>query len=94
MEKKVEEVAIKKYKARSREGEVKRQWWPCTTTKDELRSLEAETFMRPRSWRVVPGAPSPVPKAGEWVMTKALVERGFSLPPSNFFSEILEAYKL
>ena len=27
-------------------------------------------------------------------MTRALVERGFSLPPSDFFSEILEAYQL
>jgi hypothetical protein len=41
MEKKVEEAAAKKSKARSREGEVKGQWWPCTTIEDELRSFEA-----------------------------------------------------
>jgi hypothetical protein len=28
------------------------------------------------------------------VLTKALVERGFSLPPSDFFMEILKAYNL
>jgi hypothetical protein len=35
-----------------------------------------------------------VPEAGEWVLTKALVERGFSLPPSDFFMEILKLYNL
>jgi hypothetical protein len=50
MEKKVEEAATKKSKARSRDGEVKGQWWPCTTSEDELRNLEAEGFLRPGSW--------------------------------------------
>ncbi|KAK1616520.1 hypothetical protein QYE76_022037 [Lolium multiflorum] len=95
MQKKVEEVAAtKKSKARSREGEVKGQWWPCTTTEDELRIFEAEGFLQPGSWRVVLGALSPAIEAREWVLTRALVERGFSLPPSDFFSEILEPYKL
>jgi hypothetical protein len=43
---------------------------------------------------VAPGELTPAPEAGEWVMTKALVERGLSLPPSDFFSKILSAYKL
>ncbi|KAK1649191.1 hypothetical protein QYE76_066996 [Lolium multiflorum] len=94
MENKMEEVATKKSKARSREGEVKGKWWPCTTTEDELRSLEAEGFLQPKSWRAVPGAPTPAPEAGEWVLTKALVERGFSCPPSDFFTEILMDYNL
>jgi hypothetical protein len=63
MEKKVdEEAAKKKSKARTREGEVKGQWWPCTPTEDELHSLEAEGFLRPGSWRLVPGALRPAPK--------------------------------
>ncbi|KAK1646281.1 hypothetical protein QYE76_064086, partial [Lolium multiflorum] len=33
-------------------------------------------------------------KAGEWVVTKALIERGFSFPPSDLFTEILKAYEL
>jgi hypothetical protein len=94
MEKKVDEAAAKKSKARSREGEAKGGWWPCTTTDNELRNLEAEGFLQPGSWRAVPGALLPAPEAGEWVLTKALVERGFSLPPSDFFSEILKEYNL
>jgi hypothetical protein len=95
MQKKVEEViAARKSKARTREGEVKGQWWPCTTTEDELHSLDAEGFLQPGSWRTVLGALSPAPEAREWVLTKALVERGLSLPPSDFFLEIVEAYKL
>jgi hypothetical protein len=94
MEKKAEEAAAKKSKARSRDREAKGKWWPCTTTGTELRNLEAEGFLRPGSWRTVPGSLTPAPEAGEWVVTKALVERGFSLPPSDFFSEILKAYEL
>lgn len=94
MEKKVDEAAAKKSKARSRDGEAKGKWWPCTTTENELRNLEAEGFLQPRSWRTTPGALAPALEAGEWVVTKALIERGFSLPPSDFFTEILKAYQL
>ncbi|KAK1628289.1 hypothetical protein QYE76_002604 [Lolium multiflorum] len=94
MEKKVEEAAAKKSKARSRDSEAKGKWWPCTTTETELRNLDAEGFLKPGSWRAVPGALTPAPEAGEWVVTKALIERGFSLPPSDFFTEILKAYQL
>ncbi|KAK1649446.1 hypothetical protein QYE76_067251 [Lolium multiflorum] len=94
MERKVEEVATKKSKARTRDSEAKGKWWPCTTTETELRNLEAEGFLKPGSWRTIPGALFPAPEAGVWVVTKALVERGFSLPPSDFFSEILKAYEL
>ena len=94
MEKKVDEAAAKKSKARSRDGEAKGKWWPCTTTENELRNLEAEGFLQPGSWRTTPGALAPAPEAGEWVVTKALIERGFSLPPSDFFTEILKAYQL
>ncbi|KAK1648685.1 hypothetical protein QYE76_066490 [Lolium multiflorum] len=94
MEKKAEEAATKKSKARSRDSEAKGKWWPCTTTETELRNLEAEGFLRPGSWHAVPGSLTPAPEAGEWVVTKALVERGFSLPPSDFISENLKAYEL
>jgi hypothetical protein len=40
---------------------------------------------------MVPGALISAPEAGEWVVNKALVERGFSLPPSDFFTEMLKA---
>ncbi|KAK1619083.1 hypothetical protein QYE76_024600 [Lolium multiflorum] len=56
--------------------------------------MKAEGFLQPGSWRVVPGTPCPAPEDVEWVLSKALVERGYSLPPSDFFSEILKTYKL
>jgi hypothetical protein len=49
MEKKVDEDVAKKSKTRYLEGEVKGQWWSCTTIENELRSLEAEGFLRPGS---------------------------------------------
>ncbi|KAK1617479.1 hypothetical protein QYE76_022996 [Lolium multiflorum] len=88
-----EEVA-KKSKARQRDSEAKGKWWPCTTTEMELKNLEAEGFLQPGSWRSVPNELAPAPRDNEMVLTKALVERGFSFPPSDFFLEILKAYGL
>ncbi|KAK1696244.1 hypothetical protein QYE76_012941 [Lolium multiflorum] len=94
MENKTEEAAATKSKARARDSEAKGKWWPCTTTETELRNLEAEGFLKPGSWRTIPGSLTPAPEAGEMVVTNALVERGFSFPPSDFFSETLKAYGL
>ncbi|KAK1631038.1 hypothetical protein QYE76_005353 [Lolium multiflorum] len=93
-EQKAEEIAARKSKARQRDAEAKGKWWPCTTTDTELKNLETEGFLLPGSWRTVPGSLAPAPQDGEMVVTKALVERGFSFPPSDFFSEILKAYGL
>ncbi|KAK1653190.1 hypothetical protein QYE76_070995 [Lolium multiflorum] len=92
-EQKAEERA-KKSKARQRDSEAKGKWWPCTTTEMELKNLEAEGFLQPGSWRTVPNSLAPAPEDNEMVLTKALVERGFSFPPSDFFSEILKVYGL
>ncbi|KAK1631577.1 hypothetical protein QYE76_005892 [Lolium multiflorum] len=92
-EKKAEEIAAKKSKARQRDSEAKGKWWPCTTT-SELQNLEGEGFLQPGSWRTTPNALAPAPQENEMVLTKALVERGFSFPPSDFFLEILKAYGL
>ncbi|KAK1605352.1 hypothetical protein QYE76_029025 [Lolium multiflorum] len=88
------EEVTKKSKARKRDSEAKGKWWPCTTTEMELKNLEAEGFLQPGSWRSVPLEPAPAPKDDEMVLTKALVERGFSFPPSDFFREILKTYGL
>ncbi|KAK1683988.1 hypothetical protein QYE76_044836 [Lolium multiflorum] len=93
-EHKAEETAAKKSKARQRDAEAKGKWWPCTTTKTELTNLETEGFLQPGSWRSVPNALAPAPEDNEMVLTKALVERGFSFPPSDFFLEILKVYGL
>ncbi|KAK1662036.1 hypothetical protein QYE76_050195 [Lolium multiflorum] len=86
--------ATKKTKARKRDSEAKGKWWPCTTTEMELKNLESEGFLQPGSWRSVPDEPAPAPRDDEMVLTKALVERGFSFPPSEFFLEILKTYGL
>ncbi|KAK1653376.1 hypothetical protein QYE76_071181 [Lolium multiflorum] len=88
------EEAAKKSKARKRDSEAKGKWWPCTTTEMELKNLESEGFLQPGSWRTVPDEPAPAPRDDEMVLTKALVERGFSFPPSDFFREILKTYGL
>ncbi|KAK1653239.1 hypothetical protein QYE76_071044 [Lolium multiflorum] len=90
-EHKAEEV-VKKSKARQRDSEARGKWWPCTEM--ELKNLEAEGFLQPGSWRSVPNALAPAPEDNEMVLTKALVERGFSFPPSDFFLEILKVYGL
>ncbi|KAK1629308.1 hypothetical protein QYE76_003623 [Lolium multiflorum] len=66
----------------------------ATTTEMELKNLESEGFLRPGSWRSVPDELAPAPRDDEMVLTKALVERGFSFPPSDFFLEILKTYGL
>ncbi|KAK1617515.1 hypothetical protein QYE76_023032 [Lolium multiflorum] len=86
--------ATKKSKARKRDSEAKGKWWPCTTTEMELKNLESEGFLQPGSWRSVPDELAPAPRDDEMVLTKALVERGFSFPPSDFFLEILKTYGL
>ncbi|KAK1667478.1 hypothetical protein QYE76_055637 [Lolium multiflorum] len=60
----------------------------------ELKNLEAEGFLQPGSWRSVPHALAAAPEDNEMVLTKALVERGFSFPPSDFFLEIMTVYEL
>jgi hypothetical protein len=49
MEQNFDEAAARKSKAQAREGEVKGQWWPCTATEEELRSMGAEGFLQPGS---------------------------------------------
>ncbi|KAK1680701.1 hypothetical protein QYE76_041549 [Lolium multiflorum] len=88
------EEVTKKSKARKRDSEAKGKWWPCTTTEMELKNLESEGFLQPGSWRSVPDELAPAPRDDEMVLTKALVERGFSFPPSDFFLEILKTYGL
>ncbi|KAK1681846.1 hypothetical protein QYE76_042694 [Lolium multiflorum] len=77
-------------KARIREGE-RGQWWPCETTDVELRELQNEGMISPGASR---DTDIPKPGAGEVVMTRAWVERGLSLPCSEFFLSILNTYGL
>ncbi|KAK1652194.1 hypothetical protein QYE76_069999 [Lolium multiflorum] len=90
---KVQEVENKKAsKARSREG-VRGQWWPCETTDAELRELQNEGMIS-EHWSFTRDSDIPNPDADERVMTKAWVERGLSLPCSEFFLSVLDTYGL
>ncbi|KAK1667937.1 hypothetical protein QYE76_056096 [Lolium multiflorum] len=90
---KVQETENKKAsKARIREGE-RGQWWPCETTDTELRELQNEGMISAH-WSFIRDTVVPKPGAGEVVMTKAWVERGLSLPCSEFFLSILNTYGL
>jgi hypothetical protein len=91
---KVQEAEMKKAsKARNREGE-KGQWWPCDVTKSELKAFEKEGLVALDSWKFTKDSITPAPVADERVFTKAWVERGLSLPPSEFFLEVLNTYGL
>ncbi|KAK1604112.1 hypothetical protein QYE76_027785, partial [Lolium multiflorum] len=90
---KVQEAENKRAsKARNREGE-RGQWWPCETTDVELRELQNEGMISAH-WSFIRDTDVPKPGAGEVVMTKAWVERGLSLPCSEFFLSILNTYGL
>ncbi|KAK1696394.1 hypothetical protein QYE76_013091 [Lolium multiflorum] len=90
---KVQETENKKAsKARNREGE-RGQWWPCETTDTELRELQNEGMISAH-WSFIRDTVVPKPGAGEVVMTKAWVERGLSLPCSEFFLSVLNTYGL
>ncbi|KAK1650865.1 hypothetical protein QYE76_068670 [Lolium multiflorum] len=90
---KVQEAEMKKAsKARIREGE-KGQWWPCEVKDSELRDLQSEGMISP-NWSFMADSTSPSPAKDECVLTKAWVERGLSLPCSEFFLSILSTYGL
>jgi hypothetical protein len=75
------------------EGE-KGQWWPSEITKSELRAFEKEGLIAPDTWSFNKDSSTPTPEPDERVFTKAWVERGLSLPPSEFFLSVLSTYGL
>ncbi|KAK1680348.1 hypothetical protein QYE76_041196 [Lolium multiflorum] len=79
-------------KARNREGD-RGQWCPCETTDVELRELQNEGMISAH-WSFIRDTDVPKPGTGEVVMTKAWVERGLSLPCSEFFLSVLNTYGL
>ncbi|KAK1610111.1 hypothetical protein QYE76_033784, partial [Lolium multiflorum] len=90
---KVQEAEMKKAsKARIREGE-KGQWWPCEIKDSELRDLQSEGMISP-NWSFMIDSVTPKPEPDECVLTKAWIERGLSLPCSEFFLSVLSTYGL
>ena len=74
---------------------AKHDWWPCSLTPTDLSDLIAEGYIKDsQSPRFVPNEEFPAPKEGERVVTKTLLERGFSFPPSKFFADFLKTFNL
>jgi GMP synthase-like glutamine amidotransferase len=94
MAEKVKEPEMKKAsKARNREGE-KGQWWPCDVTDFKLKAFQKEGLIALGSYMFTKDSSTPVPETNERVLTKAWVERGLSLPPLEFYLEVLSTYGL
>ncbi|KAK1683699.1 hypothetical protein QYE76_044547 [Lolium multiflorum] len=72
----------------------KGQWWPCDVIESELKTFENEGLLAPESWKFTKDSITPTPDPDERVFTKAWVERGLSLPPSEFFLLVLSTYGL
>jgi hypothetical protein len=90
---KVQEAEQKKRsKARNREGE-KGQWWPCKVKDSDLQELQEEGMISP-NWSIMKESSSPKPNPDERILTRAWVERGLSLPCSEFFLFVLSTYGL
>jgi hypothetical protein len=72
-------------------------WDPCNLDEGTLSSLESEGWITAKEisrWRVNPGAAMLAPSDGEIIMLKSHIDRGFSLPPSNFLKGVLQHYRL
>jgi hypothetical protein len=73
-------------------------YWQKSHVKDtDILALEGEGTVAPQAesgWRTDFKAPVPVPNLSEIVMLKSHVERGLSMPPSLFFTNLLKFYGL
>jgi hypothetical protein len=58
----------------------------------ELKDFEKEGLLTPDSWKLTKDSITPNPDPDERVFTKAWLERGLSLPPSEFFLSVLSTY--
>ena len=103
MAEKVREAEQKKRAARGTKGTkpkvvdregVRGTWYPCKIDQGPLKLLLDEGFLQNDLMKFTEGNVTPAPPEGYAVMCRAWVERGFSLPPSKFFLDVLELYKL
>jgi hypothetical protein len=73
-------------------------YWQKSHVKDtDVQALESEGTVAPQAesgWRTDFKAPVPVPNPSEIVMLKSHMERGLSMPPSLFFTNLLKFYGL
>jgi hypothetical protein len=73
-------------------------YWQKSHVKDtDIQALEGAGTVAPQAesgWRTDFKAPVPVPNPSEIMMLKSHVERGLSMPPSLFFTNLLKFYGL
>jgi hypothetical protein len=73
-------------------------YWQKSNVKDpDVQTMEGEGTVAPQAeslWRTDFKAPVPLPNPSEIVMLKSHVERGLSMPPSLFFTNLLKFYGL
>src|SRR6266480_7831272 len=82
-----------KSKALEREG-TRGSWYPCGLENSDLTQLTGEGFLRQENIIVPLGATAPTPPEGYVLMCKAWIDRGLSLPPSEFFLDVLKNFHL
>src|SRR3954466_11103190 len=82
-----------KSKAVERDG-VRGSWFPYKPDEAPIKILVDEGFLKRDLIHYTPEEAAPVPPSGFVVMCRAWVDRGLSLPPSKFFLDVLELYKL
>ena len=78
-------------------AERSRYWLPSCVTEDHLTELVEGGFLPTRAecaWRAPGDETVPTPQGDEWVILVSHLLRGMTLPPSTFFSSVLEYYGL
>ena len=79
------------------QAERSRYWLPSDMTEEHLAELVEDGFLPPKadcSWRAPGDETEPAPQGNERVILVSHLLRGMKLPPSAFFSAILEYYGL
>jgi hypothetical protein len=72
-------------------------WEKCKIKDAHVLALEIEGTVAPKAesqWRTPHKALVPAPNKTKILMLKSHTERGFSMPPSHFFSNLLQFYGL
>jgi hypothetical protein len=73
-------------------------YWQKSHVKDsDVQTMEGEGTVAPQAeslWQTDFKAPVPIPNPSEIVMLRSHVERGLSMPPSLFFTNLLKFYGL
>jgi hypothetical protein len=72
-------------------------WQKSHVKESDVQTMEGEGTVAPQAeslWRTDFKAPAPIPNPSKIVMLRSHVERGLSMPPSLFFTNLLKFYGL